>query len=90
MKRRITFSAEGSDARCLDYSNLLNEKENQVVELQKKINNLEERLRRASAREIELENHIVHLQQSLLAKEHIINAKNDVILNEVASSNAMK
>lgn len=52
MKRRITFSAEGSEARCLDYSNLLNEKENQVVELEKKINNLEERLRRSSAREI--------------------------------------
>lgn len=52
MKRRINFTAEGSAERCLDYSNLLNEKENQIVELEKKINNFEERLRRASAREL--------------------------------------
>jgi hypothetical protein len=32
----------------------LNEKENQIVELEKKIQNLEERLRRSSAREIDL------------------------------------
>ncbi len=38
---------------------MLNEKENQIVELEKKIQNLEERLRRSSAREIELENKIV-------------------------------
>ena len=38
----------------MDFTNLLNEKENQIVELEKKIQNLEERLRRASAREVEL------------------------------------
>ncbi len=36
----------------MDYSGLLNEKETQIVELEKKINNLEERLRRHSAREL--------------------------------------
>lgn len=40
----------------------MNEKENQIVELEKKIQNLEERLRRATAREIELENKIVLLK----------------------------
>ena len=39
----------------MDYTGLLNEKENQIVELEKKIQNLEERLRRASKREAELE-----------------------------------
>jgi hypothetical protein len=41
---------------------LLNEKEYQIIELEKKIQNLEERLRRSSAREIELENKIVALR----------------------------
>lgn len=40
--------------RSLDYSKLLNEKENTLVERDKKIQNLEERLRRANEREIEL------------------------------------
>jgi hypothetical protein len=52
MKRKINFgtldSIEGG--RVLDYSNILNEKENQIVELEKKIQNLEEKLRRASKR----------------------------------------
>lgn len=39
----------------MDYTGILNEKENQVVELEKKIQNLEEKLRRASKRETELE-----------------------------------
>lgn len=41
--------------RVLDYSLLLNEKENQIVELEKKIQNFEEKLRRAVKREGELE-----------------------------------
>lgn len=45
----------------MDYTGILNEKENQIVELEKKINNLEERLRRASKRETELEEEIVRL-----------------------------
>lgn len=60
----------------MDYTGLLNEKETQVVELEKKINNLEERLRRASARELELENHIAQLYSELKRKEEIIKAKN--------------
>lgn len=39
----------------MDYTGLLNEKETQIVELEKKIQNLEERLRRASQREGDLE-----------------------------------
>ena len=51
MKRRIDYSTgNGSTSRTLDYTGLLNEKENQLVELEKKINNLEERLRKSSAR----------------------------------------
>ena len=49
----------------MDYTGLLNEKENQIVELEKKIQNLEERLRRASRREKELEDEIVRLHSAL-------------------------
>lgn len=41
--------------RSLDYTGLLNEKENQIVELERKIANLEEKLRGARDREEELE-----------------------------------
>ena len=92
LKRKIEFSArdERGATRVLDYTGVLNEKETQIVELEKKINNLEERLRRASARELELENHITQLYADLKRKEDIINAKNDIILAEVASSNAFR
>jgi hypothetical protein len=51
LKRRINYSVKDSNGeRVLDYSTLLNEKENQIVELEKKIQNLEDRLRRATAR----------------------------------------
>lgn len=46
----------------MDFTTLLNEKEVQIVELEKRIQNLEERLRRSNAREIELENRIVALK----------------------------
>lgn len=49
----------------MDYTGLLNEKENQIVELQKKIQNLEERLRRASKREAELEDDITRLHKAI-------------------------
>lgn len=49
LKRRINYTAKEGD-RTLDYTGILNEKENQIVELEKKIQNLEERLRRASLR----------------------------------------
>lgn len=49
----------------MDYTGILNEKENQIVELEKKIQNLEERLRRASKRESELEDEVVRLRSAL-------------------------
>ena len=57
-----------------------------MVELEKKINNLEERLRRSTAREQELENHIQILHADLKRKDIIIRSKNDQILEEVAAS----
>lgn len=68
LKRRIQFSvkdAQGGE-RFLDYTGILNEKENQIVELEKKIQNLEERLRRASQREFELEAEIARYREALL------------------------
>lgn len=53
----------------MDYTGLLNEKENQIVELEKKIQNLEERLRRASKREKELEDEVVRLHSAVKAME---------------------
>lgn len=52
LKRRIQFSVKDRQGgeRVLDYTGLLNEKETQIVELEKKIQNLEERLRRATLR----------------------------------------
>lgn len=88
MKRRINYSIKDQDggSRFLDYTNILNEKENQIIELEKKINNLEERLRRAGQRELELENHIIALTADLKRKDEIIRHKNEQILAEVASS----
>lgn len=66
LKRRINYTVkEGESGRVLDYTGILNEKENQIVELEKKIQNLEERLRRASKREGELEDEIVRLKSAL-------------------------
>lgn len=56
MKRRVNASTSDSTGRVLDYDHLMNEKENQLVELEKKINNLEDKLRRSSKREEDLEN----------------------------------
>ena len=68
LKRRINYTVkEGESGRVLDYTGILNEKENQIVELEKKIQNLEERLRRASKREGELEDEIVRLKGALKA-----------------------
>ena len=64
LRRKINYSAKEGE-RSLDYTGLLNEKENQIVELEKKIQNLEERLRRASLRENELENEIVRLKNGI-------------------------
>jgi hypothetical protein len=53
LRKRINYTIgdQMSGERVLDYAGILNEKENQIVELEKKITNLEERLRRASGRE---------------------------------------
>ena len=51
MKRKINYTIkEGQEGRILDYTGILNEKEVQIVELEKKIQNFEERLRRAVKR----------------------------------------
>ncbi len=64
LKRKINFHVKEGE-RVLDYTGILNEKENQIVELEKKIQNLEERLRRASLRENDLENEIVKLKSAI-------------------------
>jgi hypothetical protein len=92
LKRRINFSLKDQEGghRTMDYTNLLNEKENQIVELEKKIQNYEERLRRVGARETELENQIVSLTSELRRKEDIIKNKNEIILAEFASGQQFK
>jgi hypothetical protein len=62
LRRKINYTVQGEGGRVLDYSGILNEKENQIIELEKKIQNLEEKLRRASKREGELEDEIVRLK----------------------------
>ena len=41
MKRTVNASTADSTGRVLDYDQFMNEKENQIVELSKKIQNLE-------------------------------------------------
>lgn len=55
MKRKVNASTADSTGRVLDYDLLMNEKETQLVELEKKIQNLEDKLRRSTQREKELE-----------------------------------
>lgn len=57
LRRKISFAVRDTQGgtRSLDYTGLLNEKENQIVELERKIANLEEKLRGARDREEELE-----------------------------------
>lgn len=50
MKRKVNASTADSTGRVLDYDLLMNEKETQLVELEKKIQNLEDKLRRSSQR----------------------------------------
>lgn len=69
LRRRIEYSAKDFEGgtRNLDFTNLLHEKECQIIELEKKIQNFEERLRRSTARELELENKITQLNAQLLS-----------------------
>lgn len=80
LKRRIDFSVRDKQGghRVMDYTGLLNEKENQIVELEKKIQNLEERLRRASFREKELEDEVVRLHSALKAMDRSNISKSDI------------
>jgi flagellar biosynthesis/type III secretory pathway chaperone len=56
LRRRIEYSTKDyqGGSRNLDFTGLLNEKENQIVQLYKRIDNLEERLRKANAKEGDL------------------------------------
>jgi hypothetical protein len=67
LKRKINYSVQGEAGRVLDYTGILNEKEYQVVELEKKIQNLEERLRRATKYQNELEDEVVRLKRVITA-----------------------
>jgi chromosome segregation ATPase len=80
LKRRIDFSVRDKQGghRVMDYTGLLNEKENQIVELEKKIQNLEERLRRASFREKELEDEVVRLHSALKAMDRSNVTRTDI------------
>lgn len=67
MRRKVNASTGDSTGRVLDYDLLMNEKETQIVELEKKIQNLEERLRRSGKREGQLEDQIVRLTAAIKA-----------------------
>lgn len=79
LKRKINYTIkEGESSRFLDYTGILNEKENQIVELEKKIQNLEERLRRAGKRENELEDEVVRLKSALKSVNNPNVSKSDI------------
>lgn len=73
---------EGQGSRHLDLSGVLNEKENQIIELEKKIQNLEEKLRRTTKREGELEDEIVRLKSTFksISNSNISRADLDKLL----------
>jgi chromosome segregation ATPase len=67
MRRKVNASTSDSTGRVLDYDQLINEKENQIVELEKKVQNFEEKLRRAARREGELEDEVARLTAAIKA-----------------------
>jgi len=91
LRRRIEFSVKDANgSRNLDYTNILNEKENQIIELERKILNLEARFKQVGSKETELANQVAQLTADLKRKDDIIKLKNDVILAEFARSNDLK
>lgn len=64
LRRNLEFSYKDREgtARNIDFTSLLNDKETEIVELTKRIENLEERLKRSNAREIEFESKITALK----------------------------
>ena len=93
LRRRIEYSSKDYEGgtRNLDFTNLLNEKENQIVELEKKIQNLEARLQKATSREIELENTITGLKAEFLSSKGFSGAKlDDAIARERALDQAQR
>jgi hypothetical protein len=91
LRRRIEFSVKDANgSRNLDYTNILNEKENQIIELERKILNLEARFKQVGSKETELANQVAQLTADLKRKDEIIKLKNDVILAEFARSNELK
>ena len=64
--------------RVLDYSMMLNTKENQILELERKIANLEAKLARSGLREKELESEISRLQTAIYSFEKPNWSKRDV------------
>jgi hypothetical protein len=93
LRRRIEYSAKDYEGgtRNLDFTTLLNEKENQIVELEKKIQNLEARLKASAARELELENKIAQLKaESLAAKDRsLTGAKLDLAVQLQADNDRL-
>lgn len=67
LRRKINFSIRDTQGgtRTLDYTSILNEKENQIVELERKIANIEDKLQKAAAREQELENRLSALSSKM-------------------------
>ena len=73
LRRRIEYSSKDYEggSRSLDFSQLLQEKENEIALLQRRIENYEARLKRASVRELELESKI----QALTAENFTLKDK---------------
>ena len=65
LRRRVEYSAKDLQGgeRTLDYSSVMHERESYIVELEKRVENLEERLRRAEITEKELQEKIAALQR---------------------------
>lgn len=64
LRRSLTFSTVDSEgkARSINYTALLNEKETQIVELEQRVANLQDRLKQSEAARIELESKITALK----------------------------
>ena len=73
LRRRIEYSAKDYEggSRTLDFTQLLEEKENEIALLQRRIENYEARLKRASVKELELESRI----QALTAENFTLKDK---------------
>lgn len=94
LKRKINFtSKDSSGTRFLDYTTILNEKENEIITLHKKIDNLEGRLKAHKEEDSHLKAEIARLNEVIktINNPHVTREDiDDLLLNHIETVNLHK